>query len=292
MNDVRDTNARNASVPRPRFRPPRPGAGRRRSASAACLLAAGLLALLAACGQSPGITLTLAPTGAEVVRGADTQVEVALIRRGGVTDDVALSVTGLPANVTATFSPDNLSGAALTSTLTITAAASAVAGTYDLVVHGSGAGLSTSAGLTLEVLDLTVTGRVVTFVDGPVIGASVRAQGDSAVTDDTGAFTLTGLSVPYDLSVWNTAEEWVHVYEQLTSADVLLAPVGTDLAASPMTATVSGNLTGDAIPVPTSQRVMVCASSDDASCSVATPSCRPETRTRSASTGTGKRLVM
>ena len=261
MNDVHDTFAHNASVLRSRFGPHRLAESRRRSST--CAVAVVLLAFLAACGQSPSVTLTLAPASTEVVRGAEVEVEVTVSRLGGASGDVVLSVTGLPTHVTASFSPDTLSGGTLTSTLTVTAAASATAGSYDLVVNGAGADLSTSADLTLEVVSLTVTGHVVTLLDGPVIGASVRGQSDTDITDETGAFTLTGLSVPYDLSVWNSADEWVHVFEGLTSGDVLLAPIGPDLEAPTNVAPLSGDLTGDSIPVPVNQRVMVCVSSDD-----------------------------
>jgi len=223
-----------------------------------------LVVLLAACGQSPSIMLSLDTATASVLRGGDVDVMVTLTRAGGASADVSLSVTGQPANVTAQFAPVTLSGGTLSSTLTLSAAAAAVAGSYDLVVTATGTGLADSADLTLEVTGLTVTGRVVSILEAPVAGVAVRSQGDSAITNADGSFTLTDLSVPYDLAIWNQADSWVQIYEGLTTADAVFSPIAGFLSpGSPRTATVSGNLTGGVIPVPANQVVMVCAEGID-----------------------------
>lgn len=166
-----------------------------------------------------------------------------MTRLGGANADVALTVTGLPANVDASFSPATLSGGTLTSTLTLSAAGAAAEDAYDLSVTGTGTGLTATAPLTLNVVSLTVTGHVVSISDFPVTGAAVGSQGDTAITDASGAFTLRGLSVPYDLSVWNTTEGWLLVYEQLTADELRLAPVAAAmLPATTRSATISGTL--------------------------------------------------
>ncbi|HET8984248.1 MAG TPA: hypothetical protein VFN03_00690, partial [Trueperaceae bacterium] len=126
--------------------------------------------VLAACGSAPSILVTLSSPSAEVIRGAEIQVVVTLTRNGGASADVALSVTGLPANVDASFSPATLSGGTLNSTLTLSAAAAATAGNYELVITGTGTGLADTAALTLDVVSLSVTGRVVTVYDLPAVG--------------------------------------------------------------------------------------------------------------------------
>ncbi|HET8985260.1 MAG TPA: hypothetical protein VFN03_05830 [Trueperaceae bacterium] len=228
------------------------------------IVAAATVLVLAACGQSPSIVLTLDAASAAVTRGSDVSVVVTLTRAGGASADVSLAISGLPANVTAQFSPATLTGGTLSSILTISAAAAAVEGDYDVTVTGSGTGLVDSAELALDVTSLSVTGRVASLLEIPVPGASVRSQGDSAVTDADGNFTLTGLSVPYDLAVWNQADEWVHIYEGLTATDLLVAPAATALpSVTSRSATVSGNLTGGVIPVAANQVVMVCAEGTD-----------------------------
>lgn len=91
-------------------RPARRGMlGRRHSAFVAAVAMAVVL-VLAACGQTPSITLSIDAATAELLRGSEVQVEVNLTRAGGATTDVALTVTGLPANVDASFAPATLSG--------------------------------------------------------------------------------------------------------------------------------------------------------------------------------------
>src|SRR5690606_2555334 len=217
-----------------------------------------------ACGQSPSIVLTLDSATAELLRGSDVQVIVTLTRAGGASADVALSVTGLPANVDADFSPVTLSGAELSSTLTLTATEAAVEGDYAVTVTGTGTGLADSADLTLEVIGLAVSGRVVSLYDLPVAGIAVRSQGDSAITDANGTFALSGLSVPYDLAIWNAADEWVQIYAGLTSEELVLAPVtATAPTGTPRSAPVSGSLSGGVIPVGPNQLIMVCAEGVD-----------------------------
>lgn len=223
------------------------------------LLGAALVVVLAACGQAPSIILTLDSAGAELLRGAQVQVEVTLTRAGGASADVALAVTGLPANVSAGFSPVTLSGGAVTSTLTLSADAAAAEGSYEVSVTGTGTGLTDTALLTLDVVSLSVTGRLVSLYGLPVGGVAVRSQGDTAVTDIDGSFSMTGLSVPYDLGIWNTAAEWVHVFEGLTAKE----PTLSSLVAPPPTPTVystgvSGTLSGGVIPVAVDQVVVVC----------------------------------
>lgn len=225
------------------------------------IVAAAMVLMLSACGQSPSIVIVLDSATAAVLRGSDVSVVVTLTRAGGASADVVLSATGLPANVTAQFSPPTLTGATLSSTLTITAEAAAVAGSYDVIVTGTGTGtgLADSADLTLEVTSLSVTGRVVSIIESPAAGVFVGSQGENDITDADGYFTLTGLAVPYDLAVWSQADTWVQIYEGLTSTDLLLAPM-TPVAPSgtPRSTTISGNLAGGVIPVAANQVVMVC----------------------------------
>src|SRR5690606_39170936 len=154
---------------------------------------------------------------AELLRGSSAELAVTLARTGGAIGDVQLAVTGLPANVEASFSTPTLSGGTLASTLVLTAPAAASAGSYDVTVSGTGAGLNATANLTIDVVSLDVSGRVISIYDLPVPGVSVRSQGDSAVTDAQGNFSLSGLAVPYDLAIWNVAAEWVHVYKGFTA---------------------------------------------------------------------------
>ena len=229
------------------------------------IFGAAVVLLLAACGQTPAIVLTLDDAGPKVLRGKEVHVEVTLTRTGGASADVALEVTGLPANVTASFAPATLSGATLMSTLTLAAEADAAEGSYPLSVTGTGAGVTDAAELTLQVNSLSVSGRVVGMLEVPLVGVYVGSQGDTAVTNVNGEFTLTGLSIPYDLSIWSLAEDWLQVYEGLSTTDAVFSPLAAfaDIPTPVSGTIVSGNLSGGVIPVGADQMVYVCIESLD-----------------------------
>ncbi len=195
--------------------------------SVVSLAAITLIALVAACAStaSPGITLGLDDPTPSALRGETVHVGVDLTRLGGADAAVDLSVTGLPAHVTASFAPASLTGNATESTLTLTIGAAASEGTADLTVAGIAGGLTDDIDLTLTIGSLTVSGRVQQTLQRPVVGATVVSQGASALTDATGAFTLGGLSVPYDVVVGSAlGSGTVHRFEGLTSPTPTLRP--------------------------------------------------------------------
>ncbi len=214
-----------------------------------------LVLLLAACGAPatpPSLQLALGSSSVAIIRGTSADVQVDLTRLGGAADDVGLSLTGLPANVTGSFAPATLSGGVLTSTLTLTVGAGASEGTTALNVAASGGSLSDDAALSLEVTSLTVTGHVEAALARPLIGATVASQGETAFTDGTGAFTLTGLSVPYDVSVSSAGGGGgLHVFEGMTSPTPLLRPTFASLDPPVMgfATTISGTLIDGAVGV-------------------------------------------
>lgn len=230
------------------------------------LLALALAVLLAACGQSPAITVSVDQASVELVRGSEAVVTVTLTRTGGADADVMLSATGLPPNVTASFSPSTLSGGDLVSVLALTSTGAAAEGSYEVSITGSGTGLTSTATLTLDVTSVTVTGRVNGQFGIAIADASVESQGQTATTAADGTFTLSGLSIPYDLSVWNETDAWVHIYEGLSSSSLLLnSPVANPTAVTGRAAGISVTLSGDSIPVGANQRVLVCVETLDSS---------------------------
>jgi len=119
--------------------------------------------------------------------------------------------------------------------------------------------------LSLEVVGFRVTRRVVTILDAPLSGVTLTSQGETFVTGADGTFTLSGLGVPYDLSVFDTSAAWAHVYEGLTASELLLAPPGTGLLTPMFTAAaVIGDLVGGVVPLLDNHVVYVCAEGLDA----------------------------
>ncbi len=188
-----------------------------------------VLLFLGACASTttltPAITVALDAASADLIRGDTQSFTVTLTRVDGAADPVVLSIAGLPANVSATFTPASLSGTEVESTLAITAAAGAAETTASVTVTGTSGALTDQATLSLDVVSLSVSGRVETLLGRPLIGATVKSQGETDFSDATGAFTLDGLSVPYDIVVNVAAGSGaLHVFEGLTSASPVLDP--------------------------------------------------------------------
>ncbi|HSJ65613.1 MAG TPA: hypothetical protein VK922_17105 [Gemmatimonadaceae bacterium] len=111
---------------------------------------ATLSVTITAPSQSPSIGVALSATALSLAQGQSGTVGVDISRGGGYTGDVSLAASGLPAGVTAAFTPASVSGAS--SVLTLVAASGATPGTYTITVTGSGAGVTdASANLTLTV---------------------------------------------------------------------------------------------------------------------------------------------
>ncbi|GAB3924695.1 M20/M25/M40 family metallo-hydrolase [Kribbella albertanoniae] len=94
-----------------------------------------------AIGEPPtgsDFSLSLDPASGSVAPGNSVQTTVKTATTSGDPQSVQLAASGLPSGVTATFSPTSVTSGS-SSTLTIAASASTAAGTYDLVVKGTGA---------------------------------------------------------------------------------------------------------------------------------------------------------
>jgi len=85
--------------------------------------------------QVPNYSLGAAPASLTINRAAGGSVSVSITRSGGFTGSVALSASGLPAGVTASFSPASTTGN--TSTLTLTVSSTATLGNATVTIGGS-----------------------------------------------------------------------------------------------------------------------------------------------------------
>jgi hypothetical protein len=104
---------------------------------------------------TPNFAISASPAARTVIADDTTTFTVTATRINGYSSAIALSMTGLPSDVSVSFAPASLSGATTTSTATVTAAGAAKDGTYPLTVVGTGAGspaLVRSSGVSLSVL--------------------------------------------------------------------------------------------------------------------------------------------
>lgn len=223
--------------------------------------------LMTACGTGgtpQGATdVTVDSTSLEVIRGDSGQVSVAV--GDGFGAPVTLSVAGAPAEVVASFSETELAPGDAAD-LTVAVDAAAAEGAATLTVTATDGDASDTAEIDLTVTSLEVQGVVVGQLGQPAAGVGVTIDGADAVTTDAnGAFTLDGVSVPYDLAVFDEADEWVHQVNGLRTAtpEVLPYPLllGSGLDGT-FSATVEGTLSEE---IGTDQRGRVCVEGDDRS---------------------------
>jgi uncharacterized membrane protein len=96
----------------------------------------------------PGFSLTASPASVSVAPGASAASSISVVPLNNFNSSVALSVTGLPAGVTAVFSQPEKTGA---STLTFSAGSTAPAGTASVTVTGISGSQSKTTTINLTV---------------------------------------------------------------------------------------------------------------------------------------------
>ena len=99
---------------------------------------------------TPGFSLTVSPASQTVTAGSSGTSAVTVAASGGFSGNVSLSAIGLPAGVTASFSPNPV-GPAGPSTMTLTASATAPAGATTFSVRGVSGALSATTSVTVTV---------------------------------------------------------------------------------------------------------------------------------------------
>ena len=192
------------------------------------------LICLAACGSGGGGTqgsLTISPQTASATIGGPAVTLTASL--SGSSNPIAWTLSGpgsiAPAQGSSTqYTPPPFGGTPATATVTASA----------------GSGLSASVTVSVAVpASIDVHGMAIGSDTTPVAGVSVTIGTQSATTDAGGRFTISGVTVPYDLTAVATSPRRTGVvYEGLTRRDPTILMVG--IASSPRRATLTGNVTG------------------------------------------------
>ncbi|HXN22580.1 MAG TPA: S8 family peptidase [Candidatus Dormibacteraeota bacterium] len=97
---------------------------------------------------TPDFTLSASPSSQTVIQGAATSYAVTITPTGGFTGSVSLTVSGLPAGATGTFSPNP---ATSTSTLSVGTALTTPTGSFALTITGTSGTLTRTTTVTLVV---------------------------------------------------------------------------------------------------------------------------------------------
>lgn len=133
-------------------------------------------------GVAAGVALTFTPASVPVTAGgASSNSTVNIARLGSFAGAVNLAFTAPPAGITATVTPVSVPGGTTTATATVQASAAVAAGTYNLVLNGTGTGIPAATG-TLPVVVSAASGggtATVTFCaeDAPTWVASQDGAG-------------------------------------------------------------------------------------------------------------------
>jgi hypothetical protein len=135
-----------------------------RAALAALIIQAGCVEESSANG---GIGLAVTPGVLSVAQGGSATTTVTLSRIGGYGSPVTLTASGLPAGVTVTFAPQELTGTTANAVMTVSASGTAPVGTFNATISGSAPGINTIS----IVCQITVTAAT-----GSVESAAPRAR--------------------------------------------------------------------------------------------------------------------
>jgi len=101
---------------------------------------------------APSFSLTANPTSVTVADGGTGKSTITASISGGFDNAISLSASGLPAGVTAAFSPASIAAPGSgSSTLTFTAGSGAAAGVYSITITGAGGGLTETTTVSLTV---------------------------------------------------------------------------------------------------------------------------------------------
>ena len=152
------------------------------------LSASTTIALTVTSTGTASFSLSDSPSSLSIAQSASGASTITVASSGGFNSAVALSVSGLPSGVTASFSPSSVTPSAngsVTSTVTLTASSSAATGTVTLTVKGTSGSLSATSTIALTVTAAS-SGSVTLSPSSYNFGTTAHGTGTAWVT-----FTLT-----------------------------------------------------------------------------------------------------
>jgi Pro-kumamolisin, activation domain/FG-GAP-like repeat/Bacterial Ig-like domain (group 3) len=139
--------------------------------------------------HAAGFTLAALPATLGIAQGSSSTSTISVLPLYGFTGSVNLSIAGLPAGVTASFSPTSTTG---TSTLTVTVSSTATPGSSNLTITGTSGTVTANASLplTIHAPSFSLSGT------GPVtVGQGFTGASTIYVTDQYGFTGNVNLAV-------------------------------------------------------------------------------------------------
>jgi subtilase family serine protease len=159
---------------------------------------------------APSYALSASPSSLTISQGASGTSTVTINPQGGFAGTVALSASGLPSGVTASFNPTSTTS---TSVLTLTASTTANTGTLTVTVKGTSGGLSKTTTISLTVRQVPTLPSI--WNDG-----DIGATGDAGSAGyASGVFTVKGAGA----QIFGTADAFHFVYQPLSGDGTIVA---------------------------------------------------------------------
>jgi hypothetical protein len=181
-------------------------------------------------GSTPGFSLSANPASLTVAPGGSGQSTITAAITGGFNAAIALSAGGLPSGVTASFSPASIPAPGSgSSTLTLSATSSAVAGGYTISITGTGGGLTETTSVALTIGS---SGNTQLITDGGFESATksgLSAPGWTATTNISGRDIIV-VKGAYPHSGQNYASLGGSNNENDTLTQTIAVPAGTPSA--------------------------------------------------------------
>jgi hypothetical protein len=184
-------------------------------------------------GSKANFSVEANPDSLTVPAGSSGTTAITTAVFDGFDATVALSASGLPSGVTASFSPASIPAPGSgSSTLTLSASSSTVAGSYTITISGTGGGLTETTSIALTI---SSSGSTQLITDGGFESATksgLTAPGWTATTNISGRNVIV-VKGPYPHSGQNYASLGGSNNENDTLTQTITVPAGT--ASAPLT---------------------------------------------------------
>ena len=171
------------------------------------------------CGQvNNDFSITPNPTSQTVAAGASTTYAINTAVISGAAQTINLSVSGLPAGASGTFSPASVTAGG-SSTLTVAVAAGTGASTTNFTITGTGASATHNASASLTITNNNVPPTVA--ITSPASGATVSGVVNVAATasDTDGTIASVRFNLPDGTSATVTSPPFATTWNSATVPD-------------------------------------------------------------------------
>jgi uncharacterized membrane protein len=140
------------------------------------------IALTITAAATPDFTVSASPSSLSVAQGSSGSSTISTTVSGGFNSAIALSVSGLPAGVTASFNPSSIAAPGSgSSTLTFSASSTATTGTANVTVNANGGGSAHAATIALTIT-ATATPNFTVSASPASLSFAQGASGSSTIS--------------------------------------------------------------------------------------------------------------